>query len=48
MSFMYPVNFLEGTSMMSGPRTVVTPLEVGVTTNRVNPKSHLIKLKHLL
>jgi len=45
MSFMYPVNFLGGTSIVGGPRTVVTSLEVGVTANMVNPKSHLTKLK---
>ena len=46
MSFMHPVNFLGGASIMGGPRTVVTPLEVGVTANMVNPKkTHLTKLK---
>jgi hypothetical protein len=45
MSFMHPVNFLGGASIMGGPRTVVMPLEVGVTANMVNSKSHLTKLK---
>jgi hypothetical protein len=45
MSFMHPVSFLGGSSIMGGPRTVVTPLEVGVTANMVNQKSHLTKLK---
>src|SRR6266481_209878 len=45
MSFMHPVSFLGSSSIMGGPRTVVTPLEVGVTANMVNQKSHLTKLK---
>jgi hypothetical protein len=45
MSFMHPVNFLGGASIVGGPRTVVMPLEVGVTANMVNSKSHLTKLK---
>ena len=45
MSFMHPVSFLGSSSIMGGPRTVVMPLEVGVTANMVNPKSHLTKLK---
>ncbi len=47
MSFMHPVNFLGGTSNVGGPRAVVTLLEVSVTANMVNPKSHLTKLKPL-
>jgi hypothetical protein len=40
MSFMHPVNFLGGMSIVAGPRTVVTPLEVRVTANMVNQKKH--------
>ncbi len=40
MSFMYPVSFLGGASILGGPRTVVTPLEVGVTANMVKQKKH--------
>jgi len=46
MSFMHPVSFLGGASIVGSPRTVVTSLEVGVTANMVNPKkTHLTKLK---
>lgn len=48
MAFMHLLNFLGGASIVGGPRTVVTPLEVCVTTNMVNPKSHLTRLKPFL